>query len=229
MRKMVLLVLVLTVGLTTNAQNFKFSGESEIDCEITTAVNEYNVVFTTNAPEAITYSWEVIENTLPADWDYSLCDYTACHIGIPNRADMTRISLEESKKGVQGFLKINVLTAESNGNYVAKFYVYDSLDHDRGDTVTFNFSNSTVSITEINNADALSIFPNPASEIVYFETSEINSDVVLTDLTGKVIKQERFQLVGINELDLTGLQPGFYQITVRSQNWFQSSRLVLND
>jgi hypothetical protein len=229
MYKTVLFAFLLTFGLTANAQNFKFSGGSKMDCEITTGFNEYNVVFTTHAPEAITYSWEIVENTIPADWDYSLCDYTTCYIGIPDNSDMKRISLEESKSGVKGFFKINVLTTESNGDYTAKFYVYDSSDRDRGDTVIFNFSNSTVSVSDVNLSDQLSVFPNPTSDIVNVETVEANTTVIITDLTGKVIKEETFQFVGMNEIDLNDLNTGIYQINIQSQNWSQSSRLVLNE
>ena len=171
----------------------------------------------------------MIENTVPDDWDYSLCDYTTCYIGIPAKSDMRRISLEESKNGQQGFLKFNVLTTESNGNYVVKFYVYDSMDHDRGDTVIFNFSNSTVSVSDVKKISPVTLYPNPTTGSVYIETIEGDSEVEIFDISGKVIKKEKFQFSGVNEIELKGIRSGIYRVVVRSGSLVQSSSIVVNE
>lgn len=229
MHKFIISVFAMAISFASVAQTFKYPGGKTMDCEITTGFNEYNMVFTTQLPEAITYSWEIIENTVPADWDYSLCDYTTCYIGIPANSEMKRITLEESKNGQQGFLKFNVLTTESNGDYVAKFYVYDSMDHDRGDTVIFNFSNSTVSVSDVKAISDLTLYPNPANGSVFIETLENDSDVEILDMSGKVIKQEKFHYSGINEIDLNGIQSGVYRVVIRSGSLVQSSSLIVND
>ncbi|MFT5511861.1 MAG: hypothetical protein ACI8SE_000255 [Bacteroidia bacterium] len=229
MHKIIFSVFAMALSISSIAQTFIYPGGSKMDCEITTGFNEYNMVFSTQLPEAITYSWEMIENTVPEDWDYSLCDYTTCYIGIPASSDMRRISLEESKNGQQGFLKFNVLTTESNGNYVFKFYVYDSMDHDRGDTVIFNFSNSTVSVSDVKKISPVTLYPNPTTGSVYVETLEGDSEVEIFDISGKVIKEEKLQFSGVNEIDLNGIRSGIYRIVVRSGSLVQSSSLVVNE
>ncbi len=229
MLKHSLALVLIATGALCNGQNFGILPSQQVDCEISaTEVNEFNIVFSTGTPEAITYSWELLENSIPLDWDYSLCDYTSCHIGIPESAIMTRISLDEATNGTQGFLKMNVLIAPSNGSYVARFYVYDSADRNRGDTVAFNFTNGTVAVSDLVKNTEVNLYPNPTLGYLIVETENRNSEITVVDLTGRVMMQKN--LVGIegHRLDLSDMRSGVYMVLLRSEGVLRKSRVLVS-
>ena len=223
----IIMVVIASIG---SAQNLAILPSQKIDCEIsTTEINEYDILFSTENPEAITFRWELLENTVPSDWDYSLCDYTTCYIGIPDKSDMKRISLEEAQNGTKGFLKINVLTANSNGSYVMRYYVYDSADYDRGDTVSFNFINTTVSVNDIAANTEVTLYPNPTQDVITIESENMYSELEIVDVSGRVILAQNLVGVTAHNIDLSNVQAGVYLVFIRAEGVLRKSRFIISD
>lgn len=223
----IIMVVIASIG---SAQNLAILPSQKIDCEIsTTEINEFDILFSTTTPEAITFRWELLDNTVPADWDYSLCDYTTCYIGIPEKSDMKRISLEESTNGTKGFLKINVLTANSNGSYIMRYYVYDSADRNRGDTVVFNFINTTVSVSDIVGNSEVKLFPNPANDFIIVESENMNSELEIVDVSGQVLYKQHLVGVAEHRIDLSNLNGGVYLVFLRAEGILRQSRIILSN
>lgn len=228
--KQILSILFAVTATVSSAQNLAILPSQNIECDIsTTQINEFDILFSTASPEAITFKWELIENTVPADWDYSLCDYTTCYIGIPDKSDMKRISLEEAKNGIKGFLKINVLTANSNGSYVMRYYVYDSADYDRGDTVSFNFINTTVSVNDIAANTEVTLYPNPTQDVITIECQSMYSEVEIVDVSGRVILAQNLVGTTAHNIDLSNVQAGVYVLFIRAEGVLRKSRFIISD
>ncbi|MBF01412.1 YCF48-related protein [Flavobacterium coralii] len=56
------------------------------------------------------------------------------------------------------------------------------------------------------NADAVTIYPNPARDILNIDSTEQNTTYIITDVTGKTVLKGRFS----NTIDVSGLTTGMY-------------------
>jgi hypothetical protein len=79
-----------------------------------------------------------------------------------------------------------------------------------------NFRPRTLQISAPN--PQLHVYPNPASDIVYFElkNAEINepAKVQITDITGKVLLSKTTDVVQFNSVDASGLANGCYSFSI---------------
>ena len=170
--------LVVSVsGLT--AQNLVYFPTQDYEVTSTdTITKDYQIDITTPVPEAITFQWELVSNTFPSEWECSLCDYDICYFNIPISGTMTPISSSEATNNITGLLKLSIKTRSTDTTGKAVFYVYDSNDYNRGDTISFTI-HSILTITDIaedySSVETL-IYPNPAQNIVRI-SNPINSTI----------------------------------------------------
>ncbi|WP_418262053.1 T9SS type A sorting domain-containing protein [Flavobacterium faecale] len=84
---------------------------------------------------------------------------------------------------------------------------------------TYNYNESIVLSTEIPeiSESSLKIFPNPATSVLNLDFSVLDSvdKVIITDMTGKVVKQQQTSLSQIN---VENLVPGLYILEVSTGN-----------
>lgn len=105
-------------------------------------------------------------------------------------------------------------TVSSQSTYYYKVYAYNGIgDSDFSNIV--NISTGTVGISEQN--ASISIFPNPADDIVIIETSEGRSTITIVDLTGrKVVSQS---MTGTRlYMDISSLSQGIYQLVLADES-----------
>src|SRR6185503_20938596 len=86
-----------------------------------------------------------------------------------------------------------------------------------------NMHTSGISLPEINNRMGMSLFPNPAANIVTLEYDNIlklqNTSVTLSDMLGRQILNHRFDMQngkGDEQISTAGLPNGIYIVTVES-------------
>ena len=91
----------------------------------------------------------------------------------------------------------------------------------------------TVSATHGPNASnassRLACFPNPVEETLHIQSGDpVHADKITTvhDLSGSVQRTHRGNWADRLSLDLSGLKPGLYFITVRSQNSLETGRFI---
>ncbi len=97
----------------------------------------------------------------------------------------------------------------------------NDMDVDEGNRVTFNnFSLSGVSLTSGTEdqmaipAKRLVLFPNPASHTVYIVGGEIFQELLVFDITGRMVKT----IPGGRSIDVSDLQSGVYTVKAISKN-----------
>ncbi len=172
------------------AQNFVYSTDQHIAMENTSGDYEsYNIRFTTQQPQGITYQWTRLTNTLPVDWTYSLCDYTGCYSGIPASGTMTSISPSQSQNGQEGFFLLTLSPLAISGDGLVELYVYDSNDPNAGDTVSYHIwhTASSAGITDLAQAEVL-LYPNPATDIVSIHSASTAGVGTITNALGQIIE-----------------------------------------
>jgi hypothetical protein len=211
MKKFYLGVCALLSFSASFGQAFDYSPSQTLHTEL--EYDTYSIVdiyMQTTDLSGITFAWETVENTIPEEWDYSLCDYTACFSGIPDDGIMTPIADAEMADGTKGFLKITITPNEFFGTGNVKFYVYNQADETEGDTIEFTFSlTGGVGLEE--EVTGLSLYPNPASEtLVLTNGSNVDLTYSVLDLSGKLISMGYVNADSKETVDVSALQPGIY-------------------
>jgi hypothetical protein len=88
------------------------------------------------------------------------------------------------------------------------------------DDVTMTGVAQVNSVSSIN-AQKVSVYPNPASEVLYLEGGAANMVCNLVSVNGQVVATKSFN--GKSSLDLTGLASGLYFYTI-SENGVTTQR-----
>ncbi len=105
-------------------------------------------------------------------------------------------------------------------------------------TLTYNETDDTLQVATINTDDALlsvatvkegaklNIYPNPASEVLYFSNASAINRFALVDLTGKVVSNA---IPANGKVDLTAFENGIYIVVVETANGTKlTERLVIS-
>lgn len=98
-------------------------------------------------------------------------------------------------------------------------------------TETQNYqNNSHLPPKENQPNNTLNVFPNPATEFVYFNISEMPlgayASYQIVNIAGKVIKQDKIVYYGQTKIDISGLNSGFYVLKIVSENKIYSSKII---
>lgn len=74
----------------------------------------------------------------------------------------------------------------------------------------------------------LTVYPNPATDqVTISSTTQQPNSVTLTDLTGRVVRNQAFQSAGVNTLSVQGLDKGVYLLKAQYQNGELVQKLII--
>jgi hypothetical protein len=229
-----LFVLLFSIVTVVHSQAFTYDTTRSLYAEGDTGeVFDFTIKFVTLDSSDVTFKWKTIENTLGFSWSYSLCDYTNCYFNIPDSGTMTPILTSDFQSGVAGFFNLLVSTDAVARNGVLKLYVYNSNDISEGDTIRFEIKTNgmatdttdTADTTDTiggfydtkSNASQVSLYPNPANDVITVSAASITQIQVL-GITGSVVLQENFQATKTVKIDMAELPAGIYSIFVHSND-----------
>lgn len=102
----------------------------------------------------------------------------------------------------------------TNGNYKGAYYYIDD--------VSVTLCDSTNGFNEYKEDSDLFIYPNPATDVVYINTSQKIEEIVIYNLLGKSIKtcQE-------NKINTSKLTKGSYILIIKTENNIYNRKLIL--
>jgi len=179
-----------------------------------TLINPTALLKVTAVNNATTLPLMIIDFTAKAEKNRSRIEWTTA-----NERDVIRFEIERSIDGANysKFAATNA-TNEPEGEYL----VYDEhpvegLNYYRLSEIDANGQRTyhgvrTVRFETINESMHLSIFPNPANDVVYVQlsgTTLVNAILRLTDVNGKIIATKAFN-ENNTSFDLTNLATGLY-------------------
>ena len=208
--KTLLSIQLVLLSLIGTAQHYTISPSHEVN--VNAVFDELTItdIFMQNTSDNdIQLKWKLISNSLFAGWDFSLCDYTTCYAGLPDSGSMTPVP-----PGERGFLGLNVCPYSIVGTGYVKMVVYEEGFIDKGDTLTWFVNSEASGIHQVTNSVNLSLFPNPAKEVVTIQTDAKNlssASIQVVDLLGKEWKQQSVNQASI-KLDVGDLPNGYYLI-----------------
>ena len=207
---------------------------------------ENSVVFAVNFadPENVCYAWgykfagesvtikEMMEAIAAVDHRFSFTDEPSAWGG------MMLIDLAFNYNEVS--YDLNGYNAMYNLNGVASWYTFDEQTVVDGDFVkwgdytiateiaqwTYVWETPVQPVTVYNNvneveAAALSVYPNPAREVLYVNAENLKN-VEIYDMTGRSVMTST-----MNVIDLSDMSAGIYFVTIKSENAAKTVKLVV--
>lgn len=135
---------------------------------------------------------------------------------VEGQSGITNYVVERSNNGT-GFLPIGTVTANQLSSYTYQFVDVEKLTGKafyrlRINEVTGSFRNSDIVFLSIKDNSALTVFPNPAKDVI---NVQLNSDqpramVKIIDEQGRLMLSETILTNQKNKIDITHLASGFY-------------------
>ena len=214
MKKLYFLILCLAGAGVSNAQTFSYTPSNNVHTELAwDTFTTIDMSFSTQPVGAIQYQWELISNDMPQGWSYSLCDYTGCYSGIPSNGTMTAINSTEASNGTEGFFKINLHPGTIAAFATVQIYVHDINDYNEGDTVTFTMNLEDQLSTGENELSNISIYPNPAEDMLTISNISQEGNIELYNIAGAVVSRTATSGSTKEIIDVSALEPGVYFIS----------------
>ena len=215
MKKIFILTILTSIGLTCAAQSFIYSTDQHINIEMAEPFAPHYINFSTIEPQEITYKYERISNSMNEEWDLTLCDYQNCFQGIPETGTMTLISMSESESGKEGFFNLAVNNKEIEGQGLVEIYVYEADNYENGDTVSWNLTfGSLVSTKDLEVQEFFDVFPNPTMDIINISSEGYQSGSIYNSIGTKVMNLKSSTNKSIN---VSNLSNGVYVISLQDQ------------
>ena len=123
--------------------------------------------------DTIVLGWKKVSDTVPLDWEASICDNRICYTVLMDSGTMNPIARTET-----GFLILHIVAHVNYGSAIVRYAVWDIQTPGLKDTVTFIMSTiGSSGITESVNKNVNSISPNPAKDnisVVFSDKREHN-------------------------------------------------------
>lgn len=234
-----ILISVFILGLYVNyhAQStFQVSTDSSLSKSIiasapigTSIIDQsiFNFYFKNITSDTIQLKWKVTQRTIPASWDYSMCDYATCRDMF---SDSIEYTMYEAEPDFKSYLLFHILP-KYEGTATLKIYVYDQNYPLQGETVSWIINGVyTSGVNDINAALRFSMFPNPTSDYVTIKgenTSIKDARISLHNIIGEElthVKSESNQL----KIDLSPYKSGIYFLEIRTAQGITTKKITVN-
>jgi len=205
------LLLSFFVGFTehSSAQKFTFNPSKTITAKWSGLESIFvDVDIDNNTNGELKLTWQILENTIPLDWVFSLCDNMSCYsysVIPPGGADFAPVG-----KGEYAFFK---LLFDSTGvikeEAMIKLIVFETGKMQDGvDTVTFHIIPKTSSVTETTIPFA-NVLPNPATDLVHLSAFNAVQTVEVFSAMGVKVMEIANNSAEVS-LDVRSLPVGVY-------------------
>jgi len=223
MTKIYALITATLLLTSLSAQDYNITPNDTV--EQTIVVGSYtdatiNMDHDNSTTDSLRLQWEIIENTIPTGWDYSICDYTNCYAGNITSGTMSKFGVNQS-----GFIKINLLASTAE-NAQIRFKVYNAGNAVNADTITFIY-NAVLGLDDIELGQYVNVFPNPStgSQISISKLLPGTKLAIINTLGQTVLSPKNYsESLTISNLDL---RMGVYFIRFEKANKLYATRKLV--
>ena len=78
---------------------------------------------------------------------------------------------------------------------------------------------SATGVDELNKNNDITIYPNPANNVINIEGSDLSQvSILITDIMGRVVDQSNVTQISNTSLDISNIPAGTYQLTMLKGN-----------
>lgn len=120
------------------------------------------------------------------------------------------------------------IKVDMEGNYIFGLVVNDGFDNSIEDTLVVTASLTGIEADHIN---AISIFPNPASDHLYLAGADRLGSMVILEIStvdGKICLKKQYDTSTLMYLSLNNLSSGFYRMTISGKSGVIKTSLMIN-
>ncbi len=229
MKKIYTLVLIFTLTClyTFGQQHFVFDPTDSY--EQTSPLNSYvnhKVDMINMTGGELTLAWERLYIDFPDVWEYTLCDFGGCYVGIPESGEMMAIS-----DTLNGYLKITLNPWDHAATGTVVFRVYDTKTPMASDTLTFTIHSGDVTgLSQTAVSEGMNVYPNPANDWTTVESlSEGENVLSIINVNGQLISSESISSKDSRKIDMRDFEPGFYFFTIsNSQGVIERKKVIVH-
>jgi hypothetical protein len=172
--------------------------------------------------DTITLKWKKVSESVPLLWDASVCDNANCYGSLVDSGMMTPLN-----PATLGLLLLHITPHVNYGTAVIRYAVWDIANPTLKDTLTFILTaNATAGISEAENKNAVSIYPNPSQGI--FNVTSKQDDIktiTVSDNLGRIILQESINAKSAL-VNLTNEAKGIYFLKIQTAKSTETVKLI---
>jgi len=170
-----------------------------------------HATMTNTSSDEKTFNWDI--NTLcnSADFQLTYCDKGGCY--LPGNISGQVILAG----GESGAMDLHIKSDGVNNEMVSEITLAEVGNPDNTVTVTFSYAEcGTVGTAEIEAAQSITLFPNPAADQFTLSDNEVVESVAVYNILGSVVKQ--FEASANGTYDVADLNTGIYLVQLRGED-----------
>lgn len=227
MKKLITLIIIATsFSFASHAQTQTFNfmpGEHIVDYVELEQYKNFQVDLVHEQNDDITFGWVTVDNNFPDKWEYTSCDNGGCYTALPDSATIGPLA-----DTVNGFIRITLNPRDQTGTGIATFYVYNVKFPDNGQFVTFEITATELTRIEETATEVFRVYPNPASDFLRLKNdSPVTSQIVLTDINGKMVKEMLLDARTENTVQIADLPRGMYLVRFSNTETTTAKKVLL--
>jgi hypothetical protein len=139
----------------TNAPNDTIQMTGMMEDLETLSIQQIN-----NSSNAIQLKWKKVSQSVPANWEASVCDNAICYTSLVNTGTMNPVNPAD-----YGLLLLHITPHVNYGTAIIRYAVWDTINAAMKDTLTYILTvDATSGISAEKNKKTFNIFPNPSKE-----------------------------------------------------------------
>jgi hypothetical protein len=173
--------------------------------------------------DTIQLKWQKVSESVPPIWEANVCDNAFCNTSLVDSGTMNPVLPSE-----YGLLLLHITPHKNYGTAVVRYAVWDIANPALKDTLTYILTvNTSSGISDAENKNAFSIFPNPAKEYINIISKlQTGFHYVITDVSGKEIGNgiSKTNSISISTSDLPN---GVYSVSIFTENKIINTKKIL--
>lgn len=156
-----------------------------------------------NTPDTLHLKWKKVSESVPANWEASVCDNFTCYTSLIDSGSMNPVIPDD-----YGFVLLHVTAHSTYGTSIIRYAVWDINFPEMKDTLTFILNVNNTGIANANFETPLVWF---TENKIHLQNNDENfMEVGLVDMNGKEVFKTKIS--NRNEFDLPSLATSVYVI-----------------
>ena len=173
-----------------------------------------------SSSDTITFKWKKVNESIPANWEASICDNQVCYANLADSGTMIPVIPSE-----MGTMILHIAAHVNYGTAVIRYAVWDNNYPLLKDTITFIMSVLNQEISEHDGNREFSIFPNPVTNYLHVSSNTIKAySISITDLSGKEIYFGKSS--ESKTINTTFFPKGIYSVNLKTNNQYYLHKFI---